>query len=214
MSVSCFHELLKISMLTNLSSMFWAFWLVYGLLCVTTHSLHISYLSLNSTDSRDRMQFLSCLNFWFSFSLVLYCLLLVIWFMSNMSIYKLFLRRSPEFIIPYNQYVESAKNNYSIGMKVRMKFEGDEGQEERWLLIIARHDEYFFFFPVFPMNRRDSQFFTCITICLYFCWSRIFAIQIYRYNNQYRRCRSINLAWIRVEVFQGEKNYVCFLLWL
>lgn len=51
--------------------------------------------------------------------------------MSNMLIYKLFLRRSPEFIIPYNQYVESAKNNYSIGMKVRMKFEGDEGQEER-----------------------------------------------------------------------------------
>ncbi|XP_073105900.1 auxin response factor 1 isoform X2 [Elaeis guineensis] len=41
-------------------------------------------------------------------------------------------RRSPEFIIPYNQYVESTKNNYSIGMKVRMKFEGEEGQEERF----------------------------------------------------------------------------------
>ncbi|XP_008813740.2 auxin response factor 7-like isoform X2 [Phoenix dactylifera] len=40
-------------------------------------------------------------------------------------------RRSPEFVIPYNQYVESTKNNYSIGRKVRMKFEGEEDQEER-----------------------------------------------------------------------------------
>lgn len=141
---------------------------------------------------------------------MLYHLLLVIWFMSNMLIYKLFLRRSPEFIIPYNQYVESAKNNYSIGMKVRMKFEGDEGQEERWLLIIARHDVYFFFFPVFPMNPRDSQFFYLHHNLSLFLLSRIFAIQIYRYNNQYRRCRSINLAWIRVEVFQGEKNCVFY----
>lgn len=41
-------------------------------------------------------------------------------------------RRSPEFIIPYDQYMEYKKNNYSIGMKVQMKFEGEEGQEERF----------------------------------------------------------------------------------
>lgn len=36
-----------------------------------------------------------------------------------------------EFIVPCNQYMESIKNNYSIGMRFRMRFEGEDGQEER-----------------------------------------------------------------------------------
>ena len=41
-------------------------------------------------------------------------------------------RTSPsEFIIPYDQYMESVKNNYSIGMRFRMRFEGEEAPEQR-----------------------------------------------------------------------------------
>ncbi|PQM35017.1 auxin response factor 4-like [Prunus yedoensis var. nudiflora] len=35
------------------------------------------------------------------------------------------------FIIPYDQYMKSAKNDYSIGMRFRMCFEGDECAEKR-----------------------------------------------------------------------------------
>jgi hypothetical protein len=41
-------------------------------------------------------------------------------------------RTSPsEFIIPYDQYMESLKHNYSIGMRFRMRFEGEEAPEQR-----------------------------------------------------------------------------------
>ncbi|PUZ47918.1 hypothetical protein GQ55_7G204500 [Panicum hallii var. hallii] len=41
------------------------------------------------------------------------------------------LGRAPQFIIPYDQYMESLKNNYSIGMRFRMRFEGEEAPEQR-----------------------------------------------------------------------------------
>ncbi|XP_051119694.1 auxin response factor 2B-like [Andrographis paniculata] len=42
-------------------------------------------------------------------------------------------RTSPsEFIVPYDQYMESIKNNYSIGMRFKMKFEGEEAPEQRF----------------------------------------------------------------------------------
>ncbi|KAL5227106.1 hypothetical protein ABZP36_015371 [Zizania latifolia] len=42
-------------------------------------------------------------------------------------------RTSPsEFIIPYDQYMESVKNNYAIGMRFRMRFEGEEAPEQRF----------------------------------------------------------------------------------
>nr|GMD32496.1 auxin response factor 2-like isoform X1 [Ipomoea batatas] len=42
-------------------------------------------------------------------------------------------RTSPaEFIIPYDQYMESLKNNYSIGMRFKMRFEGEEAPEQRF----------------------------------------------------------------------------------
>ncbi|EPS70611.1 hypothetical protein M569_04145, partial [Genlisea aurea] len=42
-------------------------------------------------------------------------------------------RISPaEFIVPYDQYMESVKNNYSIGMRFKMRFEGDEAPEQRF----------------------------------------------------------------------------------
>ncbi|KAJ0795023.1 putative transcription factor ARF family [Helianthus annuus] len=42
-------------------------------------------------------------------------------------------RTSPaEFIIPYDRYMESMKNNYSIGMRFKMKFEGEEAPEQRF----------------------------------------------------------------------------------
>ncbi|XWS51491.1 hypothetical protein CRYUN_Cryun12cG0181000 [Craigia yunnanensis] len=42
-------------------------------------------------------------------------------------------RTSPaEFIVPYDQYVESVKNNYSIGMRFKMRFEGEEAPEQRF----------------------------------------------------------------------------------
>ncbi|CAK9186904.1 unnamed protein product [Ilex paraguariensis] len=42
-------------------------------------------------------------------------------------------RTSPtEFIVPYDQYVESVKSNYSIGMRFKMRFEGEEAPEQRF----------------------------------------------------------------------------------
>jgi hypothetical protein len=42
-------------------------------------------------------------------------------------------RTSPaEFIVPYDQYMESIKNNYSIGMRFKMRFEGEEAPEQRY----------------------------------------------------------------------------------
>ncbi|KAG9150864.1 hypothetical protein Leryth_002999 [Lithospermum erythrorhizon] len=42
-------------------------------------------------------------------------------------------RTSPaEFIIPYDQYMDSVKNNYSIGMRFKMRFEGEEAPEQRF----------------------------------------------------------------------------------
>lgn len=42
-------------------------------------------------------------------------------------------RTSPsEFIVPYEQYMESIKNNHSIGMRFKMRFEGEEAPEQRY----------------------------------------------------------------------------------
>ncbi|PKU65590.1 auxin response factor 2 [Dendrobium catenatum] len=42
-------------------------------------------------------------------------------------------RTSPsEFIIPCTQYMESLKNNHSIGMRFKMRFEGEEAPEQRF----------------------------------------------------------------------------------
>ncbi|XP_020233544.1 auxin response factor 2B [Cajanus cajan] len=42
-------------------------------------------------------------------------------------------RTSPaEFIVPYDQYMESLKNNYTIGMRFKMRFEGEEAPEQRF----------------------------------------------------------------------------------
>ncbi|XP_011623419.1 auxin response factor 2 isoform X2 [Amborella trichopoda] len=42
-------------------------------------------------------------------------------------------RISPsEFIVPCNQYLEALKQNYSIGMRFKMRFEGEEAPEQRF----------------------------------------------------------------------------------
>ncbi|CAA3031527.1 auxin response factor 2 [Olea europaea subsp. europaea] len=42
-------------------------------------------------------------------------------------------RTSPaEYIVPYDQYMESVKNNYAIGMRFKMRFEGEEAPEQRF----------------------------------------------------------------------------------
>jgi hypothetical protein len=42
-------------------------------------------------------------------------------------------RTSPaEFIVPFDQYMESVKNSYSIGMRFKMRFEGEEAPEQRY----------------------------------------------------------------------------------
>lgn len=51
-------------------------------------------------------------------------------------------RTSPsEFIVPYDQYTESLKNNYSIGMRFKMRFEGEESPEQRFTGTIVGIDE-------------------------------------------------------------------------
>nr|AKH61013.1 auxin response factor 2-like protein [Lupinus luteus] len=42
-------------------------------------------------------------------------------------------RTSPtEFIVPYDQYMESLQINYTIGMRFKMRFEGEEAPEQRF----------------------------------------------------------------------------------
>nr|XP_043608784.1 auxin response factor 2A-like [Erigeron canadensis] len=51
-------------------------------------------------------------------------------------------RTSPaEFIVPYDQYMESVKNNYSIGMRFNMRFEGEEAPEQRFTGTIVGTEE-------------------------------------------------------------------------
>ena len=35
-----------------------------------------------------------------------------------------------EFIFPFDQYMEAKKNNYSIGMRFKMRFEGEEAPDQ------------------------------------------------------------------------------------
>ncbi|KAK1413174.1 hypothetical protein QVD17_34945 [Tagetes erecta] len=51
-------------------------------------------------------------------------------------------RTSPsEFIVPYDQYMESIKNNYSIGMRFKMRFEGEEAPEQRFTGTVVGFEE-------------------------------------------------------------------------
>ncbi|GLT39932.1 hypothetical protein SLA2020_140970 [Shorea laevis] len=51
-------------------------------------------------------------------------------------------RTSPaEFIVPFDQYMESVKNNYSIGMRFKMRFEGEEAPEQRFTGTIVGTEE-------------------------------------------------------------------------
>ncbi|KAJ4869555.1 Auxin response factor 2 [Raphanus sativus] len=43
-----------------------------------------------------------------------------------------FLTSPSEFIVPFDQYMESVKKNYSIGMRFKMRFEGEEAPEQRF----------------------------------------------------------------------------------
>ena len=45
---------------------------------------------------------------------------------------KFMFRTSPsEFVVPYDQYMESIKKSYTIGMRFKMRFEGEEAPEQR-----------------------------------------------------------------------------------
>ncbi|KAJ0748040.1 Auxin response factor 2A [Helianthus annuus] len=51
-------------------------------------------------------------------------------------------RTSPaEFIVPFDQYMESLKNSYSIGMRFNMRFEGEEAADQRFTGTIVGIEE-------------------------------------------------------------------------
>ncbi|KAL9662015.1 hypothetical protein QQ045_026843 [Rhodiola kirilowii] len=61
-------------------------------------------------------------------------------------------RTSPtEFIVPFDQYTESVKNNYSIGMRFKMRFEGEEAPEQRFTGTVVGIDD------ADPKMWRDSK---------------------------------------------------------
>ncbi|KAF6169647.1 hypothetical protein GIB67_004039 [Kingdonia uniflora] len=61
--------------------------------------------------------------------LLLYCTIYV----KDYQLFCVRKKTSPfEFIVPYEQYMESVKNNYSIGMRFKMRFEGEEAPEQRF----------------------------------------------------------------------------------
>ncbi|GMH16712.1 hypothetical protein Nepgr_018553 [Nepenthes gracilis] len=51
-------------------------------------------------------------------------------------------RTSPaEFIVPFDKYMESIKSNYSIGMRFKMRFEGEEAPEQRFTGTVVGIDD-------------------------------------------------------------------------
>ncbi|GKV36331.1 hypothetical protein SLEP1_g44473 [Rubroshorea leprosula] len=51
-------------------------------------------------------------------------------------------RTSPaEFIVPFDQYMESVKNHHSIGMRFKMRFEGEEAPEQRFTGTIVGNED-------------------------------------------------------------------------
>ncbi|GAB2289349.1 Auxin response factor 2A [Dionaea muscipula] len=61
-------------------------------------------------------------------------------------------RMSPaEFIVSYNQYMDAMKNHYSIGMRFKMRFEGEEAPEQRFTGTIVGIDD------ADPNKWRDSK---------------------------------------------------------
>lgn len=38
--------------------------------------------------------------------------------------------------MPFDQYMESVKSNYSIGMRFKMTFEGEEAPERRYSFVV------------------------------------------------------------------------------
>ncbi|PON97460.1 Auxin response factor [Trema orientale] len=61
-------------------------------------------------------------------------------------------RTSPaEFIVPFDQYMEANKNNYSIGMRFKMRFEGEEAPEQRFTGTIIGIEE------ADPKRWKDSK---------------------------------------------------------
>ncbi|KAE8697326.1 Auxin response factor 23 [Hibiscus syriacus] len=75
-------------------------------------------------------------------------------------------RTSPaEFIVPFDQYMESVKNNYSIGMRFKMRFEGEESPEQRFTgTIVGIEDSD-------PQRWQDSKW-----RCLKVRWDEISSI--------------------------------------
>uniref|UniRef100_A0A803NVL1 Auxin response factor n=1 Tax=Cannabis sativa TaxID=3483 RepID=A0A803NVL1_CANSA len=67
-------------------------------------------------------------------------------------------RTSPaEFIVPCDQYLEATKNNYSIGMRFKMKFEGEEAPEQRFTGTIIGIEE-------FDPNRWKDSKWRCLKV--------------------------------------------------
>ncbi|KAI3864047.1 hypothetical protein MKW98_031639 [Papaver atlanticum] len=67
-------------------------------------------------------------------------------------------RMSPsEFLIPYNEYMSSVKNKYSIGLRFRMKFEGEECPKQRIVGTIVGIDD------VDPVRWPRSKW-RCLTV--------------------------------------------------
>lgn len=61
-------------------------------------------------------------------------------------------RTSPaEFIVPVDRYMESVKNNYTIGMRFKMRFEGEEAPEQRFTGTIVGIED------ADPKRWRDSK---------------------------------------------------------
>jgi auxin response factor len=49
-----------------------------------------------------------------------------------------------DFIVSVNKYLEAKKQKISVGMRFKMKFEGDESPERRYILVFLSRNWYCF----------------------------------------------------------------------
>lgn len=47
-----------------------------------------------------------------------------------------FFFRTSQFIIGLNRYLEAMNNKFSVGMRFKMRFEGEDSPERRYLVLI------------------------------------------------------------------------------
>ena len=66
-----------------------------------------------------------------------------------MHLYNLSYTRTSQFIVGLNKYLEAINNKFSVGMRFKMRFEGEDSPERRYVCAVTGHFFVFFFLSIY-----------------------------------------------------------------